>query len=203
MASVKLTKAVKASIAEKAAKDLFLSSLLEHWKIVEEQFTSMVKETFKDFDWEHVEPYRAYIYWHSEIQLLQLPVEWRIHWDDFRKLMGLPSIECISLSFVYPSRRSSGDCLECTSNKQVAGILRPYMVKYFTAKKYYMDIVQILLGLSTYRQLEDTVPELAKYLPGTAVEAVTALVPIEQINRVRNLLQNQVPKTDAGEEQKV
>jgi hypothetical protein len=62
------------------------------------------------------------------------------------------------------------------------------MIEYFTGRKYYEDIQQILLGLNTYKQLEETVPELAKYLPRTTAEAVTALVPIEQINRVRNLL---------------
>jgi hypothetical protein len=65
------------------------------------------------------------------------------------------------------------------------------MVEYFTAKKYYEDIQQILLGLHTCKQLEEIVPELMKYLPGTTAEAVTALVPIEQINRIRSLWQKE------------
>jgi hypothetical protein len=81
--------------------------------------------------------------------------------------------------------------LDSAYKKRAEDILRPYMVKYFTAKKYYEDIQQILLGLNTYKQLEETVPELMKYLPRTTSEVVTALVPIEQINRIRNMLQKE------------
>jgi hypothetical protein len=79
--------------------------------------------------------------------------------------------------------------LDSAYKKRAEDILRPYMVKYFTAKKYYEDIQQVLLGLNTYKQLGETVPELMKYLPRTTTKAVTALVPIEQINRIRNMLQ--------------
>jgi hypothetical protein len=65
------------------------------------------------------------------------------------------------------------------------------MVKYFTVEKCYEGIKQVLLGINTCKQLEETVPELMKYLPGTTTEAVTALVPIEQINRIRNMLQKE------------
>jgi hypothetical protein len=81
--------------------------------------------------------------------------------------------------------------LDRTFQKRAEDILRPYMIKYFSARKYYADIVQILLGLSTYKQLEATVPELMAYLPKTETAKVTALVPIEQINRVRNLFQKE------------
>jgi hypothetical protein len=57
--------------------------------------------------------------------------------------------------------------------------------------QYYEDINQILLCISTYKQLEDTIPELARYASRTETEAVAVLVPIEQINRVRNLLQKE------------
>jgi hypothetical protein len=43
----------------------------------------------------------------------------------------------------------------------------------------------------TAKQLEETIPEFMKYLPGTTAEVVTALVPIEQINRIRNILQKE------------
>jgi hypothetical protein len=66
------------------------------------------------------------------------------------------------------------------------------MLKYFTARKAYESIKQVLLGINTHKQLEETVPELTKYLPKTVIETVGALVPIEQINRVRALfIQNQ------------
>jgi predicted aldo/keto reductase-like oxidoreductase len=64
------------------------------------------------------------------------------------------------------------------------------MVQYLTAEKYYEEIKQVLLGINTRKQLEDTIPELAKFAPETAAGEVTALVPIEQINRVRSFLQS-------------
>jgi hypothetical protein len=191
MASTRLTKEIKETIALKIAKELFVPSLLERWKIVEVQFTSLVKEIFADFDWEHVEPYRKYIRWHDKIVLAEVPSEWHIHGDVFRNHCGLPAIECIHLGFEYPSLNIGTVYLDSAYKKRAEAILRPYMLQYFIAKKYYKDIQQILLGLATYKQLEDTVPELTKYLPQTAVKAVTALVPIEQINRVRNLLQKE------------
>ena len=191
MKAGRLTNAIRKSIVERAVKDSFADSLLECWKTVEAQFTDLVKDCFKDFDWEHVEPYRGYIHWHEEIYLNRYPGEWSIHWDDFRGVCGLPSINHIDISFKYPSKSSSADFLNDGYQKQAEDILRSYMVKYFTARKYYEDIQQILLGITTYKQLEDIVPELAKYLPKTSSEAVTALIPIEQVNRVRNLLQKE------------
>jgi hypothetical protein len=191
MAVTKLTKAVKEDVAKRAAKDLFILPLRKCWETVEVEFSSMVKDIFKDFDWEHVEPYREFIHWHDEIMLSNIPGEWQIHWDDVRKICDLPSIGCIELSFEYPSDELNSEYLDSAYKKRAEDILRPYMVKYFTAKKYCEDIQQILLGINTYKQLEETVPELMKYLPRTTAEAVTALVPIEQINRIRNMLQKE------------
>jgi hypothetical protein len=185
---MKLTKQVKQRIAENAAKELFAPSLLEYWKIVEGQFTDLVKHVFKDFDWEHAKPYRQYINWHNTIRLHNLPEEWNIHYHDFRGVCGLPSILHIDLPFEYPSRYNHDEYLDSAYKKRTEDILRPYMVRYFTAKKRYEDICQVLLGVNTCKQLQDTVPELMKYLPKTEGGVVTALVPIEQINRVRSLL---------------
>jgi hypothetical protein len=190
MSAVKMTKAVKESVAINAARDLFLPSLLERWRKVQEQFTGLVKETFKDFDWEHVEPYRKYMHWHSAICLYNLPAEWQIHWDRFRGNLGLPDVAAIDIDFEYASRNSGyADCLDSAYKKQAEDILRPYMAEYFLARKYYDDVGQILLGIGTSKQLEDVVPELVKYLPATASGAATALAPIEQINRVRAMTQ--------------
>jgi hypothetical protein len=191
MATIKLTKAIKEAVAKRAAKDLFMIPLRDCWETVEGQFCNLVKEMFKDFDWEHVEPYRKFIRWHDEIRFCSLPGEWRIYDDGFRRMCALPAIECVELSFEYPSQNYNPDYLGDEYRKHAEDILRPYMVKYFTARKYYEDIQQVLLGINTYKQLEETVPELMKYLPETATEAVTALVPIEQINRIRNLLQRE------------
>jgi hypothetical protein len=112
MASTKLTKAVKESIAIKAVKDLFIIPLRECWKTVEVQFSSLVEDIYKDFDWEHVEPYREYINWYNRIGICSIPSEWQIHWDDLRRICDLPSIECIKLSFAYPSRSHSFEYLD-------------------------------------------------------------------------------------------
>ena len=175
----------------RAVRNLFRDSLLESWKTVEAQFTDLVEHIFEDFDWEHVEPYRKFICWHNAVRLASVPGEWEIQWDDFRKACGLPSISCITISFEYPSKHEYADYLDSAYRKQAEAILRQYMVQYFTARKYYEDIRQILLGITTYKQLEDVVPELVKYLSSTKTEPVKALVPIEQINRVRNLLQKE------------
>jgi hypothetical protein len=191
MAGARLTEKIKKYIAVASVKGVFMPSLHECWKTVEVQFTDLVKDIFKDFDWEHIEPYREFINWHDKIHLCCIPGEWEIQWDEFRRVCNLPPITCIELSFKYPSQDSSRGYLDNAYKKHAEDILRPYMIKYLTAKKYYKDVQQILLSLSTYKQLEETVPELMEYLPKTAIEPTTALIPIEQISRVRNLLQKE------------
>jgi hypothetical protein len=189
MAAARLTKAVKEDIARASTRALFEASLREYWKIVEEQFTSLSKEIFKDFDWEHVAPYRTYMDWDTAVQLSGLPAEWQVHWDTVRAFLKLPSIDRIQINFEYPSRGNA--FLDSAYRKQAEGILRPYMIKYFAARKYFEDVRQILIGITTYKQLEESVPELMQYVPNAEVMTVTSLVPIEQINRVRALLQKE------------
>jgi hypothetical protein len=193
MATVKLTKTIKESIAINAIKELFVPSLRECWKSVEAQFSDLVKEVFKDFDWEHVGPYRGFINWYDEIRLYGIPEKWNIYWDKFREVFDLPSISSIHILFEYPSAGYNSDSLDNAYWKRAEGILRPYMIQYFIAKERYEDIGRVLLGLSTWKQLEDTVPELVKYAPKIEARAATALVPIAQINRVRNFLRKEEP----------
>ena len=191
MKTRKLTNAIRASILDSVAKDLFKVPLQQGWKIVESQFTDLVKGIYKDFDWGHVEPYRKFMHWHKKILLLSLPEGWNNCWCGLRSACSLPVANSVDIDFEYPSRNINADFLEKKYQKQAEGILRPYMVRYLAAKKYYEDVKQLLLGITTSKQLRDVVPELAKYLPDTETAAVTALVPIEQINRVRNLLRKE------------
>jgi hypothetical protein len=186
-----LTKAIKENIAKQAVKELFVPSLLEAWKDVEAQFSSLVKDIFSDFDWEHVEAYRDYMNWHNEIKLSNLPREWQIYWDDFRRMYSLPSVSSIELSFEYPSPDAYLDELDAKYQQRAEDILRPYMIKYLTAKTFYKEVNQTLLGITTSKQLEEMVPELGKYVPKTETGTITALVPIEQISRIRRVLQKE------------
>jgi hypothetical protein len=161
----KLTGAVCRSIAEKAAKDLFASELLEQFKIAEKQIIALVKKSYEDFDYEHVEPYRRYIEWHDKIGLV-LPKEWYFGRDAFAVACGLPSISRFKLPFQIPFQilPNQSACfiiyLDDRYTEQALDILRPYVVKYLTAKEAYEGIKETLFGLNTYKQLEDTIPEL-------------------------------------------
>jgi len=188
---MKLTKTIRESIAKKAVLDLLVPALLEQFESVKVGIFALVKDQFKDFDWEHVEPYRGYIDWTSHIHIRKLHGEWCIGNDEFRRVCGLPLVGDIKLPFEIPC--SSGCCwsvyLDDSYKEKVEDILRPYMVQYLTAEKVFKNIKQVLLGINTFKQLEDTLPELVKYLPERATRGTTALVPIEQINRVKVLFQ--------------
>jgi len=184
----KLTNAVREDIAKRAAMDLFVPALLKQFESIVEDIFALVKDQFKDFDFEHVGPYKEYIQWEDSIYIYGLPGKWNIHNDEFRRKCGLPEIRWLQLPFEIPTKGGSV-YLDSSYEKKVEEILHPYMVQYFTAQKSYEDIRQMLLSVGTFRQLEDTLPELVKYLPYGAIGETTALVPIELINRVKKLFQ--------------
>jgi hypothetical protein len=191
MGSMVLRKSVKESIAKRAVEELFVPSLLEQWKRAEAEFSELMTSLYKDFDWEHVEPYRQFMNWHDEITLTHVPCEWNsVSWSEFQRTFNLPYIKRVQLSFKYPWNREYPYSLGQEFDAPVENILRPYVVQYLTAEKYYEEIKQVLLGINTRKQLEDTIPELVKFAPETVAGEVTALVPIEQINRVRSFLQS-------------
>ena len=186
---MKLTVALKEKIAGDAARDLFAEPLLKQFVDVQANMENLVMESFSDFDFKNAKPYQEYINWHEGIRIPDIPGEWEIHWHDFKRECKLPSIEHFDLPFKIPSKRDVhlAVYLDKKYHKKAMAILRPYMINYLTAEKAYDEIKQVLLGVNTSKQLEESLPELAKYLPNAADGAVTALVPIEQINRVRSL----------------
>jgi len=185
---MKLTKAIREDIAKKAVMDLFVPALLKQFEAVKEGIFALVKDQYKDFDWEHVEPYKKYIEWRETIHIEELPGEWKItHFDTFKKMCGLPGVYCFDLPFRIPTTTGVA-YLDNSYKNKVEDILRPYMIQYFTAKKAFENIQQVLRGINTTKQIEDMLPEFKKYLP-IDTEKITALVPIEQINRVKMLFQ--------------
>ena len=184
---MKLTMALKEKIAGDAARDLFAEPLLKQFSDVQAKIENLVRDSYSDFDFKNVEPYQEYINWHEHIKIPDIPGDWGISRDAFRRACGLPIIEYFDLPFKIPSDGAYTPYLAETHHKKAVEIIRPYMINYFAARKAYDEIKRVLLGVNTSKQLEESLPELAKYLPNAADGAVTALVPIEQINRVRSL----------------
>ena len=184
---MKLTVALKEKIADDAARDLFAEPLLKQFSDVQANMENLVRESFSDFDFKNAEPYQEYINWHEEIKIPNIPGDWEITHDEFKRKYKLPSICYFNLPFKIPDRHDyHTPYLDDKYHKRAVEILRPYMINYLTARKAYDDIKQVLLGINTFKQLEESLPELAKYLP-IVVNVVTALVPIEQINRIKTL----------------
>ena len=184
---MKLTATLKDKIAENAARDLFAGPLLKQFSDVQAKIEVLVRDSYSGFDFKNAGPYREFINWHKQVKIPNIPGDWDIHWDAFKKICKLPDITHFDLPFEIPTRREYTPYLADKCHKKAMEILRPYMISYLTAEKAYGEIKQVLLSINTSRQLEESLPELAKYLPDTAKGAVTALVPIEQINRVRTL----------------
>ena len=185
---MKLTVALKEKIAVDAVRDLFIGPLLKQFSDVQAKIEDLVKDNYSGFDFKNAEPYREFINWHEEIKIPNMPEGWDINWRAFKNVFKLPSVEYFKLPFKIPAREDYVPYLAKTYHKTAVEILRPYMVNYLAAEEAYDKITQVLLGISTSRQLEELLPELVKYLPDTANGAVAAPVPVEQINRVRGLL---------------
>jgi len=185
----RLTKAIRAEIAAKAVKELFIPQLLEQFETVKTRIIGIVKRACENIDYENVKPYREYINWHKKITICKMPNNWEnITFDDFRMSYDLPKIHQFEIPFEIPSKRDeySNIYLKEKFNKEAVDALRPYMTAYFRAKEAYEAIKETLLNFGTVKQLEEIFPELIKYLPKTPGQT-TALIPQEQINKVKKL----------------
>jgi hypothetical protein len=189
MGSVRLTSKAREEIAVAAAEELFVFSLRTDWERVRTEISAMVKEAFKDFDWEHVEPYREYINWSGNIRIKSLPDDWgSTLWDDFRKDCALPYAGCVELTFKYPFTAEQA-FLDDDFKKRTVDILRPYMAAYYEARGHYEDLRGALSGINTYKQLAAAMPELMKYVQASKREQAAA--EDERINKVKSLLQKE------------
>jgi hypothetical protein len=185
----KLTGAIRDDVANKAAKALFALSLKTLLEETKKAIITFIYNRYKDFDFELAEKFNDYIRWTRTVRFEWLPDNWNIRFDTLHKICGLDSINCISVPFDLPMPRESAWAREIAFpekyKEEIMRILRPYMTCYFNARKSFEDIQQILLGLNTFKQVTDTLPELAKYLPSDV--QCNALIPIEQINKVKAL----------------
>jgi len=187
---MRLTNAIREGIAQKAVKELFIQQLLKQFDEVKENIIVLAKEAYRDFDYKKAEPYRQYIHWHKKICISRVSSDWdSIQWDDFRRNNDLPQVYAFELPFEIPSNRDEYSSVYFTGeyNKRAIEILRPYMTMYFRARDAYSSIKTSLVCINTEKQLEEVLPELVKYLPKTTIDGVTALVPQEQINKVKAL----------------
>jgi len=188
---LRLTMALREDIAKKAVMDLFVPSLLEQFEPVKESIGALFKEQCGDFDWEGAKSFKAYIRYSKSVYIEGLPSDW-VSYSTFRSKCDLPNVREFKLNFEMPIRvdsRWSTD-LDKKYKKRAEDILRPWVVQFLTAEKAYKTLGQVLLGLNTVKQVRDTIPELAKYLPESGFvkgTTTTALMPMEQINRVRAL----------------
>ena len=184
---MKLTNALRDHIAKSAAMDLFSKKLKEHHKAITKEIIDLVKGAYKGLDKEHAGVFAEYINWCNEIRFNSLSADWEAtFYDSFGALCGVTSVCRFELPFAIPNKYNV-PYLPDKYKKQVENILRPYMIEYLNAKKSFKEIKSVLQSLNTYKQVEESLPELAKYLPKTSLDSTTALVPIEQFNRVRAL----------------
>jgi hypothetical protein len=154
MASTELTNADKEKIAITAVKEVFEASLLEMWKNVTERITDLVKDMFKDSDWEHVGRYVEYTLWRCTVELYDVSEEVRIRWDTFRVQCGFPGLLHIPVSFSYPTGTSQTSCLAHEKQERVKDTVRPYMKRFLVAEGCYEDIRRVSSGADTYEQFE-------------------------------------------------
>lgn len=189
----KLTGELRDDIIHKVIKDRFAGVLREQLQKAREQVIDLITKVYKDsFDYDHVKPYEAYINWHNEICVDGLPREWPIHWDNVKAICELPSIMRYEVPFKIPSKEGEHCTIFFDSKytNPIINILRPVMEQYFIAKTVHEDLCAVLSGLNTYQQVRDIIPELSAYLPDKAAEVSRALIPIEQINRIKKAIGN-------------
>jgi hypothetical protein len=187
MATKKLTNVLRDDIAYKAIKDRYVPSLQDGWRIVCAGISRFCKETiYANFDFDNSGPYEAYINWHKTIDLCSLPGDWNLA-NTFSMAFDLYHSNEVALDFAVPSRNQYSPDIPNEYRRDIENILRPYAVQYLQAERAWYDIKKVLSGLTTFKQVEEIVPELTRYLPVTPIEQVNALIPIEQINRVRAL----------------
>ena len=184
----RITNAMRESIAKKAIEDTFIKGLKASWEAVRAALEVIVYKEYDGLTRDASGPFEEYIDWTRGIVFDFIPDGWcpKYYQDAFSSRFCLPRLNRFEpLSREIPSQCHRSDIQGKKNKDDILKILRPYVAQRTRAEKAYEDLKQVMLGISTTKQLEETIPELAKYLPVTAQDEVRALVPIDQINRVR------------------
>jgi len=154
--------------------------------------TGLAREMFKDFDFKGAEKFREYMDWHDYIYIdygeanTELSVRWA---NSFMQVFGLEGTRCVSLvDFEYPSRLGTAG-LDSKFKKRVIGIVKPYVYKLRETEEMWNSINTLLKGVSTFKDLEESLPSLLPYLPQDGAAPVTALVPAEQYDKINRFFQ--------------
>jgi len=186
----KLTVAIREDTATKAAKSLFAVSLQDQYDRVVYLLEDYVRNLYNHFDFENMGLYKKYINFTNNVRFSwNLPSDWNIDGDKFSQICDLKSLFEFSIKFDIPLEADNFYTLDLDKEhkENVEDIIRPFMINYLTARTAYEDVVQVLSGLTTFKQVEEILPELVKYLPVTHRDKINALIPIEQVNRVKAL----------------
>ena len=184
-----ISKGMKETLAKAAVYDLFgeEAALLE--KRALEDIARIFDACWSDFDWAAAERVRDYIRWSNDFAFLYwLPEEWKNHVSykaELYRLLKVSKLRHIELPKQYPVPMCGYYKPPDYAVREMLNAARPFMECVFKAEKAYKDICSTLTAVSTYKQLEETIPELAKFI--TKTSPANVLVPIEQINRVRNM----------------
>jgi hypothetical protein len=106
------------------------------------------------------------------------------------------------VDFEYPAENGAL-YLDVKLEKRVCAIIKPYAYKYLEAKEMWEDTLTLLNGVNTIRDLEATLPTLVPYLPQDGAESTTALVPVEQYDKINRFFQVHKPKENTQEQKEV
>ena len=170
---MKLTKGLREDIASKAAAAIYDSRIdTEHRKMLESAYDTLIASG----------KYRP---------VSSIPEGW----EDFISAeddLSIPSGES-GVRSVYARLPKPVVTPGATSYVQLGSFHDPwpgqnvYRQLLKQKKAFETELYSVLLSCSTTKQVEATLPELARYLPDDKAP-VTALVPVQQVERLRDIL---------------
>ena len=182
----RLTNKIREEIADAAVKAAVVPELEKLYEGVRREITELVKDQHKDFDFANAGPYRDYIVWSREVRIdynLAEAVE-----AAFMARFGLSQLRGHGVplvDFEVPQRCWSPVYLESRYDGQAAEIMKPYTWKAREGAAIWERLKQALLSIATRKDLEEKLPELARFWPEEEGRESTALVPKELYDGLR------------------
>jgi len=208
--SVRLTKDFKEDLVRKVVDALFItdiqslrdSAIIEFEKILDEYYSEL------KFDWKSAEKLADYIRWTDRVDIEHaIDYELTRKVSNFKlntsKVWNTTSRWLLKMSKKYPITCSLGwkDGIDVTyfyplkndekrartpALKRVEKVFLAFINKINEAYDAFENLTSALMLVNTYKQLDEQFPELAPYYEAPD-GTVTALVPIDVVNRVKNL----------------
>ena len=192
MGSNAMSKATKDLVVTSAVKALYAKKVEKLIKEAVKEIDKAYAKEWKEFDWEHIDSYRGFMSWGNSLNVEGVMCGYRegVQYSGLCHRLGVKSLWDFTLSKSYPEKPYCNLSVSALVKKKIFEVYRPLMAYLDEILKFIRETDAVLVSCNTTNQVADLLPELVKYFPDVVAKTFLP-VPVEQINKVRKVLQGE------------